>query len=210
MTREETINYIKSRMDALGYNQRSLSLKAGHHEDTLRNYFRGNSQSLSKEAYDAIMKIIGLPGTVQKAVTVMNSDTVEIPVYDVALSAGGGSVIQDENIKYYLTFRLDWLRSVTPAPLEMLAILTVDGDSMEPTLSPGDSVLVDLTQTTPRRDGIYALRYDGAALVKRIQIDPVRRLATIISDNPAYPPIAKTNPNDIQVFGRVIWLGRRV
>lgn len=137
-------------------------------------------------------------------------ETILVPAYDVALSAGGGALIEQENIRYHLTFRLDWIRRITNAPLEMLAVLDVDGDSMLPTLAPGDSVLIDLTQTYPKRDGIHALRYDGAALIKRVQIDPVRQRASIISDNPAYPPITDIDPRDIQVLGRALWIGRRV
>ena len=47
-------------------------------------------------------------------------------------------------------------------------------------------------------------------LVKRLHLDPVRREVTISCDNPNYPPLAPVNPADIDVAGRVIWVGRRL
>lgn len=133
-----------------------------------------------------------------------------IPVYDVRASAGHGNLIVEENVTYHLSFRTDWLRQVSRAPIEKLCVISVDGDSMQPTLSPEDTVLVDLTQVALRKDGIYVLRYDGVVLVKRIQYDPQRRLVRILSDNSLYPPIEITEPDGLAVIGRVIWLGRRV
>jgi phage repressor protein C with HTH and peptisase S24 domain len=44
---------------------------------------------------------------------------------------------------------VDWLRQVSRSSFNDLAVLTVDGDSMEPTLRQGDSVLVDMGQRRP-------------------------------------------------------------
>lgn len=211
MNRQETIAYMKAAMTRNKLNQRSWALKAGLHEDTVRNFFRGNTQVLRHDHYEKLMSVIDKDGEAPvPAIMSANEETILVPAYDVALSAGGGALIEQENIRYHLTFRLDWIRRITSAPLEMLAVLDVDGDSMLPTLAPGDSVLIDLTQTYPKRDGIHALRYDGAALIKRVQIDPVRQRACILSDNPAYPPITDIDPREIQVLGRALWIGRRV
>ena len=149
---------------------------------------------------------------VKEIVVHRNADDefTNIPVYDVRASAGNGSIIEHENIMYYATFRTDWLRYITNAPFEKLCVIRVDGDSMLPTLANDDTVLVDMTQTHPRKDGIYVIQYDGALMVKRVQIDPVRRIASIISDNEYYAPITDLVPDEINVAGRVIWLGRRV
>lgn len=143
-------------------------------------------------------------------VRVQGDEFAVIPVYDVDASAGPGAIVGRETASRSILFRLDWLRSVTGADLNRLAVLGVDGDSMEPTLRPGDTVLVDTGVQRPRDDGIYVVRFDGTLLVKRLRIDPARRLVTILSDNPAYPPIDAVAPNEITIAGRVIWIGRRV
>lgn len=138
------------------------------------------------------------------------SDFVQIPAYDIHASAGHGAVVNHEAILYYLSFRKEWLKAISNAPLDKLSVIRVDGDSMEPTLSHDDTVLVDMTQTTPQRDGIYVVLYDSVLLVKRLRMDPSRGTLAIVSDNPAYPPVEKVKTDELRVAGKVLWLGRRV
>ena len=139
-----------------------------------------------------------------------NREYREVPVYDVRAAAGDGARVDEENIKHKVVFRRDWLRGVTGAPLDKLAVLEANGDSMVPTISDGDHLLVDMTQSAARRDGIYVIRLDDELLVKRVTVDPMRRTVTISSDNPVYKPIESVPLTDVQVAGRVIWIGRRV
>ena len=82
---------------------------------------------------------------------------------------------------------------------------------MEPTVSNGDTVLIDTSQrASVREDGIYMLNYDGLLFVKRLRFDPVRRLVRLISDNKAYEPVDDINPDELSVFERVIWLARKL
>ena len=96
------------------------------------------------------------------------------------------------------------------SPANMLAVIQVDGDSMENTLHHGDHVLVDRSQARYGRDGIYALDIGDGLQVKRVAMHPVKKLLTIKSDNPAYPAWAGIKPGDVRFVGRVIWLGRQV
>ena len=53
-----------------------------------------------------------------------------------------------------------------------LCIIAVDGDSMEPLLSSGDHILIDVSRTVPAPPGIFVI-WDGIALVaKRIEHVP--------------------------------------
>ena len=136
-----------------------------------------------------------------------------LPVYDAAASAGPGLEAEDGGPIHRIAFRADWLRQVTRGDLSQLAVITVDGDSMEPTLRQGDNVLVDLSQNRPgRKDGIYVLRTDGGFLqVKRLVVHPTTGRVTIISDNKEhYPTFTDLPAEGIAVIGRVIWLGRQI
>lgn len=134
-----------------------------------------------------------------------------LPLYDATASAGPGLAIDSETVLHRIAFREEWVRTVTNAPLDQLAVITVDGDSMEPTLRQGDSVLVDFRQNRPtRKDGIYVIRTDGGLQVKRLQVELGRNRITVLSDNPAYEAQRHLTPEDIQVLGRVIWLGRQI
>ena len=135
---------------------------------------------------------------------------VMLPVYDARASAGPG-IEPEETVAYHSAFREPWLRKVTRAPIDMLALLTVDGDSMEPTLRHDDSVLIDRTQTRPTaKEGIYVIRVDGGLQVKRVSAHPTRRTLSIRSDNPAYAAFDDLAPDEVHVVGRVIWLARQV
>jgi phage repressor protein C with HTH and peptisase S24 domain len=135
-----------------------------------------------------------------------------LPVYDTAASAGPGKDMDREAVMHRIAFRADWIRTVTRASLDQLAVIGVDGDSMEPTLRPGDTVLVDFRQNQPAdKDGIYVIRTGNGLQVKRVQVELGRppKIA-VLSDNPAYQPQRNLKPEDIHVVGRVIWLGRQV
>jgi SOS-response transcriptional repressor LexA len=131
--------------------------------------------------------------------------------HPVMVSAGPGSVVTEELGKPCFAFDERWLKSLTASPAENLSIVRVEGDSMAPTLSAGDDILVDLGDSADRlRDGIYVLRIDDALVVKRIALNPVGRRLTVQSDNPAYPDWPDCTLKDIKPVGRVIWSGRRI
>jgi phage repressor protein C with HTH and peptisase S24 domain len=140
----------------------------------------------------------------------LDDEYVLVPVYDVAAAAGDGTIVDDDHITGRLAFKPGWLQRVTSASPDELGVITVRGDSMEHTLKHDDTVLVDFTQRQPRRDGIYVIRYDDAVQVKRVSIHPVSNRLTVQSDNRDYPSYGDLSPGDIDIVGRVIWLGRRV
>lgn len=138
------------------------------------------------------------------------TDLVAVGRYDVRASAGPGATAGDERELSRLAFPERWLRRLVGDPAQ-LSIIAVKGDSMEPSLSEGDEILVDRGDAGERlRDGIYVLRVEDALIVKRIAIDPAGRRLTISSDNPGYRAWPDCRPGDIDVIGRVVWAGRRI
>ena len=135
------------------------------------------------------------------------------PVKRIAVraSAGPGALVAGEAAKPYFGFDGRWLRSLTATPPAKLSIIRVEGDSMAPTLSAGDDILVDPSDCAERlRDGIYVLRVDGALVVKRIALHPIGRRVTIRSDNPAYPDWPDCDMEEMVCIGRVVWAGRKI
>jgi phage repressor protein C with HTH and peptisase S24 domain len=136
-----------------------------------------------------------------------------VPVARVAVraSAGPGALPGEEGARPYFAFEPRWLKALTNSPAGQLSLIRVEGDSMAPTLSAGDDILVDLADGPDRlRDGIYVLRVDGALLVKRLAIHPVGRRVTVQSDNPAYGDLPDCGLDEIECIGRVIWTGRKI
>lgn len=141
---------------------------------------------------------------------VMQDAVFMVPRLAVGASAGPGALDADDALLGQIGFEARWLRQLTTSP-KALSIIQVAGDSMSPTLTDGDDILVDRADGAERiRDGIYVLRVDESLIVKRLAINPALRSFTVRSDNPAYPAWPDIDPDTIDVVGRVIWTGRRI
>jgi len=129
----------------------------------------------------------------------------------VRASAGPGAIVSEESGRPYFAFDERWLKALTGSPSDKLSIIRVEGDSMAPTLNPGDDILVDLADCEERlRDGVYVLRIDDALVVKRIALHPIGGRVTVQSDNPAYPDWPDCDLGNLNCIGRVIWAGRKL
>ena len=135
---------------------------------------------------------------------------LSVPRLDVGASAGPGSLDADERRLGRIGFDRQWLRRLGVGDRGALSVIRVQGDSMSPTLSDGDEILVDRDDGAGRlRDGIYVLRVEGALVVKRLAVGPGGRLS-VRSDNAAYPGWPDLEPSSVDVVGRVVWVGRRL
>ena len=137
--------------------------------------------------------------------------TVDIPEYDVRLSAGGGTLGDGDTLKGSWRFPRGYVARELRANANSLHIVEVIGDSMEPKLVPGDRIVVDQNDTNPTPPGIFAL-WDGYGLVvKNLQRvhkpDPAKLL--LISENPKYPPY-EVYFEDINIIGRVVSCVRKM
>ncbi|WP_299310349.1 S24 family peptidase [uncultured Croceicoccus sp.] len=193
------------------YGYASISRLLGRNASYIQQFIkRGSPRKLDDEDRKILASFFGVDEQVFGGpANVVWDGLVEIPVLDVEASAGFGAVAASETARTRFGFDERWLRSLTSAKSASLSIVRVMGDSMEPTLSDGDEVLVDASDHASRlRDGIYVLRADDALVVKRVAIKPGGKQITIASDNPAYPTWSDMNRSEVHVVGRVIWFGR--
>jgi phage repressor protein C with HTH and peptisase S24 domain len=139
------------------------------------------------------------------------SALVAVPRLDVAAAAGAGAFTEDRSSHAHIAFDKAWLRRIARGGPDQLSIIRVQGDSMSPTLSDGDEILVDRGDCAGRlRDGIYVLRMDDALMVKRLALNPAARTVSISSDNRDYPGWPDCRLDTVDLVGRVIWAGRRI
>ena len=92
-----------------------------------------------------------------------------------------------------------------------LWMVEVDGDSMEPLLSSGDHIMIDVSRQAPSPPGIFVI-WDGLGLVaKRVEhvphSDPPR--VVLKSLNPDYDSYERS-AEEIRIVGRVVWISRRL
>lgn len=138
-------------------------------------------------------------------------DYVRIPLYNVRGAAGDGAFVESEAIETLLAFSRTLIRAELRANPANLSLIYVSGDSMVPTLHPGDMVLVDRSEAASGTDGIYVLRRNGYLQIKRVQWLSTHSVK-LVSDNPIYEPVPLDlgeQTEDLQLIGRVIWVGKR-
>lgn len=135
---------------------------------------------------------------------------------DVRAAAGpNGSAIEilhereDEAVVARYGFPREGFRQLFGAAPERVRIVEVIGDSMAPTLLPGQRVLVDTNDVRPSPPGIFVV-WDGMGLVlKRVEFVPHSDPPTvrILSDNARYPAYERP-VGEAWIQGRVIggWL----
>lgn len=205
--REELDRLIQQRR--LGYSEisRLLGRNAAYIQQFIK---RGSPRKLDDADRRLLARFFGVDEQVLGGPPpALRDGLVEVPMLNVDASAGFGAVAESESAQTRFGFDERWLARLTRAKGASLSIINVAGDSMEPTLSSGDEVLVDASDQSSRlRDGIYVLRADDALVVKRVTLKPGGRKITISSDNPAYPSWDDVDRSDIQIVGRVIWFGR--
>lgn len=192
-----------------------LSRMLGRNSAYVQQYVRrGVPKRLREEERRKLARYFAVPETLLGGPAdtgAVQNGLLSIVRYPLTVSAGPGSVASEELGKPYFAFDERWLKALTASAPANLSIVRVDGDSMAPTLSAGDDILVDLGDSADRvRDGIYVLRVDDSLVVKRLALNPVGRRVTVQSDNPSYPDWPDCDLADIHPIGRVIWAGRRI
>ncbi|MGR3760928.1 S24 family peptidase [Roseobacteraceae bacterium NS-SX3] len=137
------------------------------------------------------------------------NDVLEVPRYDVKVSAGHGCFTDNAKVLGTIPFRPEFFtRNLQRSPENMI-IVDAKGDSMAPTMEDRDLLMIDVsTAQEPLFAGIYAFTYDDALFVKRLQKIPGGILAT--SDNKEYKEfgISSADKDQFRIIGRVVWIGR--
>lgn len=190
---------------------RGFSKICGLSEATLRSYLSGSTYP----TLDRLMQIANASevdpqwlafGTEEKEPTdVLGMDDYAfVPLYDAQCSAGDGAWNEGCRVLTHISFTRYSLRKQGLAP-DHLSAIRIDGDSMEPVLQSGDTVLIDHTRTTIEGEGIYILRLDGHLYAKRLQrnFDGV----AIISANTAYDRVVvpRDRLDELHIIGRAVW-----
>jgi len=134
---------------------------------------------------------------------------VLVPRLAIRLAAGHGAD-NSHQVQVELSqetpqaFRAEWIRRLRLRP-NRLAAMQAAGNSMEPRIHDGDSLLIDTSQTQVRDGGVYALWYDGGERVKRLFLRPGGGLL-LRSDNPMHPEITLSHDEAacVRVIGRIV------
>ena len=131
-----------------------------------------------------------------------------VPLAEAHLSAGGGAFVLTEKFKGYYAFRKEWLRRVTTSPRHAI-LMSVRGESMAPTISENDVVLLDTGRRRIFPGKIYAIGINDTIMIKRLE-PLLRGTIRVISDNRTEYPPYEAQIRDLKVIGQVIWYAREL
>ena len=205
---------LEQLIQARGEDYASLSRFIGRNPAYIQQFIRrGSPKRLAEHDRARLAQYLGVGEDVLGGPpprTPQTSGFCAVPQLSVEASAGPGALPSGEAVLAHFGFDRRWLRTLSGTP-DKLSIISVRGDSMQPTLAEGDDILVDTGDAADRlRDGIYVLRVEDALLVKRLARNPATGRISIRSDNPAYPAWDDCAATEIHVIGRVVWAGRRM
>lgn len=210
------MEYVRTVLSQMGWSASRLAREAGIAATTLTRALN-NPDHKFKLSLTTLEKIraasgIGFPSdaaSLPPLIVSQPEDEALVAVYDVEASAGHGAAVGEEMVLCNMAFDRSFLRRMTTARSSDLSIIRVKGHSMEPTLLDDDHVLVDRTKVNLSYDGLFVLRFDDALHVKRIGRSAHVGNVLVISDHPAYRDLDMPK-TDLNVIGRVLWMGRKV
>lgn len=137
------------------------------------------------------------------------SGSVDLPEFDISYAMGGGALIADHAEATTVAFPREWLRPIIRGSFDQVFIARGEGDSMRPTLLDGDIIIVDTAQRAMNsQDRLWCLQYGDLGMIKRLRSQPDGGIL-VLSDNPAVAPFTAYD-GEVQLIGRVVWIGRRV
>lgn len=129
---------------------------------------------------------------------------VKVPLIEMKLQAGVPGFLADPeyNDAMQLSLPQSWVQQKRLNPARLVA-MKVKGDSMYPTLNENDTVIINTADQSMVDGVIFAVNYDGKAVVKRLERDG--GIWYLSSDNtlPAYKRRV-IRDSETMIIGRVV------
>lgn len=134
-------------------------------------------------------------------------DTFRVEVLDLTVSAGPGSFMISEFVEvlHAIEFTSEHARSLFGnRSQDDVKVMTVDGDSMSPTIKSGDRLFFDVSVRNFKVDGVYAFVFGQHFHVKRLQMQGLQ--LAVLSDNPAYKEwyVTEDNQDQLYIMGKAL------
>ncbi len=198
VTQEEIGNALGIKKSAVNIRIKNGSVLKPHEIRKIEEYFGIEYKELHVLSREEVKKL-------------EEESCIELPVLgDVEASMGYGVSIYNENqtASYNLSMQLARDLSLSKNSSH---IIFARGNSMQPTIADGDSLLIDSSKKDIYDGKIYCIRMNGQLYAKRLQkLSPAK--IKVISDNKDYEPIVidfeEKNDCDFEIIGEVRWSGR--
>ncbi len=227
MQRDPLRQKIRDLLWQKGLTMKEASAAIGRSPSYLHQFLeRGTPKALGYADADSLAKLLGCePSELRHAqaprrrpqkrrrrtAPPAGAPLVAIPEMAVEAAADAGALNEEftgEKARWYLPEGM--IRHEGDADPGSLRVLRAHGDSMEPLISDGDRLLVDLARRTPGTGEMAAL-WDGAGLVvKRVEVMPHEKPPRLRfhSANPDYEPYTCL-AEEAHIVGKVVWTVRK-
>lgn len=137
-----------------------------------------------------------------------STDLIRIPLLGNCGSMGPGNEVLDADyVVGDLALSSHWINQyIKPGNIQELKFIHAHGESMAPTFSDGDVLLVDAGSRDPAsHEGVYVLEVHGKTYIKRVRMRMSGTLE-VSSDNPTIKTVDELNgDHEVRVLGRVVW-----
>lgn len=205
----ERLRHIAAKVGSVN----ALARASGLSQGGLQRYMKGgeptrpNLISLAKAGGVSLVWLMTGDESASAQPQIEDDTYAYIPLYDARVSQGHGAWNDGLKVLTMLAFTRYSLRKKGLDPAKLAAV-RVDGDSNEPILSDGDTVMVDLSRNVLQGEAFYVIRIDDLLYAKRLQRE-IDGSILVISANPAYRVITvpQSQLSSLQVIGRVVWAG---
>ncbi len=191
-----TANMIQELLKEKGWSKAELARQLGVSTQTVVYWTKGTTVPRGKRLAQ-LSEISGYsqswflgegqPASFPSSVQKEDTDSVKFKVLDIEFSCGDGASVRGDFIDVVRSIELDpeYARQVVGnRPFKNIEIGNARGDSMSPTIAPGDLLFLDKTITYFDGDGIYAFCFEGECYVKRLQ--KIGSKIVVLSDNTKY------------------------
>lgn len=218
MTLETMGARIKSELQEKRYTYSELAQTVGVSPAAISQWINGQSRNIKNETLQKVADalnvsiswlITGKGSKTKTNIITVDEDTkpplgfVEIKMYKINFGAGATYEPTYEEITESTpaVYSIAWLEH-KGVDYRYCKRFKVRGDSMQPLIMDGDSILVDCSEDARTHiisNGLYAISYDNLLMVKRL-IKPIKGGLIIHSDNPAFPDEQLTDQEANELF----------
>ena len=177
-------------------------------QQAVSNFENGQTKSLPRWVALAEFIISGEAPQKVPEPAVMAEHLDLVPITEIDLAYGLGATFTDQQIEVTIHhFPRIWVESISNGPPALLTIARGRGDSMEPTISDGDMVIINRAERTVReQDALWALTIGDIGMIKRVRIRGERVI--LLSDNDRVPP-DEAHVSEVNIVGRIDFVGSR-
>ncbi|MDF7670081.1 S24 family peptidase [Orbaceae bacterium ESL0721] len=191
-----------------GLSGNAFAKKVGMSEAVIRDYLSGKTYPslnrlaiIAQKCHIPIEWLVTGKGECRLLPETEKKGCIYIPIYNTKDSDTSISPIEQ------LPFDASWMK-YRGFNYEDLMAVWVNGDSMEPTISNHDIIVINKSHSKPLDGYLYAVQYDDQLLVKRIQ-NQGHNLA-LLSDNSKYPIIvlSKNEMQNFKILGFAVYILR--